>query len=272
MLSIFTLTVLGAFGASNVLTDVGERTDDDDRRDDEFDDDLFADGLGGDEDLIERLDMFAALGMAPPPDTPTSEAFLPAEDDAFGGSSVFDYVDDAAVAGLTPEEFDVLSNDMAATHLDGADDGEPTEVISVAVGGPGAVTPNPTETGFRTQLGPGDELTLNIAPDLPGDILAVHSVFDMNENDESSVGLRYALAFYMLPPGQAMPEDNVTGSEAAFMEAHGLQKLGEVDLGRFEAHFDEANGETVVTDDSRQTEGPQVLANRNVTEIAALFS
>jgi hypothetical protein len=71
----------------------------------------------------------------------------------------------------------MLSNDMAAAQLDADDDGEPTEVISVAVGGPGAVTPNPTETGFRTQLGPGDELTLNIAPDLPGDILAVHSVF-----------------------------------------------------------------------------------------------
>jgi hypothetical protein len=112
-------------------------------------------------------------------------------------------------------------------------------VISVAVGGPGAVTPNPTETGFRTQLGPGDELTLNIAPDLPGDILAVHSVFDLNEDDESSVGLRYALSFYMLPPGQMLPDDNVTGTEAGFMEAHGLQKLGEVDLGRFEAHFDE---------------------------------
>ena len=86
------------------------------------------------------------------------------------------------------------------------------------------------------------------------------------------MGLRYALSFYMLPPGQMMPDSNVTGTEAGFMEAHGLQKLGEVDLGRFEAHFDEASGETVVTDDSRQIEGPQVLANRNVTEIGALFS
>jgi hypothetical protein len=56
------------------------------------------------------------------------------------------------------------------------------------------------------------------------------------------------------------------------MEAHGLQKLGEVDLGRFEAHFDEKSGETVVTDDSRQAEAPHVIANRDVTEIAALFS
>jgi hypothetical protein len=32
MLSIFTLTVLGAFGASNVLTDVGDRSDEDDDR------------------------------------------------------------------------------------------------------------------------------------------------------------------------------------------------------------------------------------------------
>ena len=184
MLSIFTLSVLGAFGASNVLTDVAERTaDDDDRSDDLLDDDMLADGLGGDEDLIERLDMFAALGMTPPPDTPTSEAFLPAEDGNDVVHSVFDFVDDATVADLTPEELDVLSEDMAAAHLDALDDGEPTEIISVAVGGPGAVTPNPTETGFRTQLGPGDELTLNIAPDLPGEILAVHSVFDLNVDD-----------------------------------------------------------------------------------------
>lgn len=272
MLSIFTLTVLGAFGASNVLTDVSERTDEDDDRDDGLDDDILVEGLGGEEDLIERLDMYAALGMTPLPDTPTSEAFLPAEDISSRGDNVFDFVDDAKVAELTPEELDMLSDDMAGAQLDTVDDGQPDEVISVAVGGPGAVTPNPTEAGFRTQLGPGDELTLNIAPDLPGDILAVHSVFDLNEDDESSVGLRYAMSFYMLPPGQMMPDDNVTGSESGFMEAHGLQKLGEVDLGRFEAHFDEANGETVVTDDSRQTEPPHVLANRPVAEIAALFT
>lgn len=273
MLSIFTLTVLGAFGATNALTDVTDQTDDDDdRRDDGLDDDMFVNGLGGDEDLIERLDMFAALGMAPPPDTPTSEAFLPAEEiGRYATDNVFDFVDDALVADLTPEEFDMLSQDMAAAQFDDFDDGEPTEVISVAVGGPGAVTPNPTEGGFRTQLGAGDELTLNIAPDLPGDILAVHCVFDDNDA-ENSVGLRYALAFYMLPPGQMLPEDNVTGNEAGFMEAHGLQKLGEVDLGRFEAHFDEATGETVVTDDSRQAEAPMVLANRPVTEMTALFS
>ena len=241
MLSIFTLSVLGAFGASNVLTDVAERTaDDDDRSDDLLDDDMLADGLGGDEDLIERLDMFAALGMTPPPDTPTSEAFLPAEDGNDVVHSVFDYVDDATVADLTPEELDVLSEDMAAAHLDALDDGEPTEIISVAVGGPGAVTPNPTESDLEACV--------------------------------AAFRLRYALSFYMLPPGQMMPDSNVTGTEAGFMEAHGLQKLGEVDLGRFEAHFDEASGETVVTDDSRQIEGPQVLANRNVTEIGALFS
>jgi hypothetical protein len=273
MLSIFTLSVLGAFGTANVLTDVTDPSqDDDDHREDGLEDEHLVEGLGGQEDLIERLDMYAALGMTPAPATPTSEAFLPAEDAAAVDDNVFDFVDDALVADLTPEEFEMLSNDMAAAQLEADDDGEPTEVISVAVGGPGAVTPNPTESGFRTQLGPGDELTLNIAPDLPGDILAVHSVHDLNEDDDSAVGLRYALSFYMLPPGQMLPEDNVTGTEAGFMEAHGLQKLGEVDLGRFEAHFDEKSGETVVTDDSRQAETPQVIANRTVTEIAALFS
>jgi hypothetical protein len=80
MLSIFTLSVLGAFGTANVLTDVTETSADDDHRDDGLEDDRLVDGLGGEEDLIERLDMYAALGMTPVPQTPTSEAFLPAED------------------------------------------------------------------------------------------------------------------------------------------------------------------------------------------------
>jgi hypothetical protein len=68
--------------------------------------------------------MYAALGMTPPPDTPTSEAFLPAEETAkLGGDNVFDFVDDAIVADLTPEEFDVLSNDMAGAQADVLDDG-----------------------------------------------------------------------------------------------------------------------------------------------------
>jgi hypothetical protein len=68
------------------------------------------------------------------------------------------------------------------------------------------------------------------------------------------VGLRYAMSFYMLPPGQVLPDDNVTGSEAGFMEAHGLQKLGEVDLGRFEAHFDE---------ETARPSSPTIRARRN---------
>jgi hypothetical protein len=60
--------------------------------------------------------MYAALGMTPPPDTPTSEAFLPAEEPSAVDDNVFDFVDDALVADLTPEEFDVLSNDMAGAQ------------------------------------------------------------------------------------------------------------------------------------------------------------
>jgi hypothetical protein len=271
MLSIFTLTVLGAFGASNALTDVGDRKDDDDdRRDDDLDRADASTGLGGEEDLIARLDMYAALGMRGPDMTPTSEAFLPAEEDldVFGP----DFIEDAVVAELTTEEFEALAGrTQPASDLDHLDDGEPTEVISVAVGGPGSATAQAVENGFRTTLGPGDELTLNIAPDLPGQVLAVHSVFDTAGETETSVGLRYALAFYILPEGQDLPAGSVTGTEGEFIEAHGLQKLGEVDLGRFEARFDPASGDTMVTEDSRQVEPPHVLANRPVTEISALF-
>ncbi|MGP1354904.1 hypothetical protein [Roseicyclus sp.] len=271
MLSIFTLTVLGAFGASNALTDVSARSDDDDddRRDDDQDAQDAAAGLGGDEDLIARLDMYAALGMRGPDTTPTSEAFLPAEEeaDALGA----DFIEDAVVAELTNEEFEALAGRTLPPADIDYDDGEPTEILSVALGGPGASGAEATDAGFRTSLGPGDELTLNIAPDLPGQILAVHSVFDTAGQTETSVGLRYALAFYMLPEGQDLPAGSVTGTESEFIEAHGLQKLGEVDLGRFEASFDPASGDTMVTEDSRQVEPPQFLANRPVTEISALF-
>ncbi|MDG4648291.1 hypothetical protein P6F26_07525 [Roseibacterium sp. SDUM158017] len=272
MLSIFTLTVLGAFGASNALTDVSDRADDDDDRDDEGFDDGAEATLGGQDDLIARLDSYAALNMRGPDTTPTSEAYLPAERYADAHDARSGVIEDAVVAQLTPEEIDLIAGrTIPATDLGDLDDDEPNEVISVAVGGPGAVTPDPTEAGFRTQLEPEDELTLNIAPDLPGQILAVHSVHDTAGGDDVSVGLRYSLNFYILPEGQGIPVGSVTGTEAEFIEAHGLQKLGEVDLGQFEARFDPESGDTVVTADSRQVEPPHVLANRPVTEMSALF-
>lgn len=270
MLSIFTLSVLGAFGVSNALTDVGGKGASDDDHDDGLRDDDLAEGLGGNEDLIERLDMYAALGMSPPDAQPTSEAFLPAED--YETDNVFDFVDDAVVADLTNEELDMLSDNVLAAQAGDLSDDEPTEVIAVSVGLPGAHTPDAAESGFRTALGADDEITLNIADDLPGQILAVHMVFDTNSDDDQSVGLRYALGFYMLPEGQVLPEGTVTGSETDFIEAHGLQKLGEVDMGRFEAHVDPKTGDTIVTNDSRQAEPPHVLSNRPVTEVGALFS
>jgi hypothetical protein len=150
--------------------------------------------------------------------------------------------------------------------------GNPTEVISVAVGGPGAVTPNPTETGFRTQLGPGDELTLNIAPDLPGDILAVHSVFDLNEDDESSVGLRYALSFYMLPPGQMLPDDNVTGSEAGSWRPMACRSWARSTSAGSRRISTRSTARPSSPTIRARRKPPHVLANRPVTEIAALFS
>ncbi len=273
MLSIFTLTVLGAFGASNALTDVSDRTEEEDDRgdsDDAFEDEGRAD-LGGDEDLVARLDSYAALHMRGADTTPTSEAYLPAEatdDDDEVEAAAGAYEADRPASG----PFDLLAGrTIPATDLGDLDDDEPNEIISVAVGGPGPASEVAVDAGFRTQLGPEDELTLNIAPDLPGQILAVHSVHDMAGEDDVSVGLRYSLNFYILPEGQSIPAGSVTGPEAEFIEAHGLQKLGEVDMGRFEARFEAETGDTVVTADSRQTDPPQVLANRPVTEMSALF-
>lgn len=223
MLSIFTLSALGAFGVTNALTDVTDRSAEDDPMDDGLDGaagDAHADGLGGDGDLIADLDIFAAPEEA---------------------------------AAAEPED---------------------VEVIAVSVGMPGLTapaSPAAAEAGFRTALGPGDELTLNIAPDLPGQILAVHAVYDMLPGDEAA-HLASSFNFYMMPEGQVLPAGPITGPEAGFIEAHGLQKLGMVEMGRIEAHVDARTGEVIVTEDTRQDAPPKVVANRSVTEIGGLFS
>jgi hypothetical protein len=251
MLSIFTLTALGAFGVSNTLTDVTDRADEDDRRDDMLDDDPAdapeEDWLDGDGDLIADLDLHAA-----------AEDIGPPRDDAD-----FALIEDLAATqgGLAP----------SAAGMDAAE-ADAVEVIAISVGLPGATAgPSAAEAGFRTALGAEDELTLNIAPDLPGQILAVHAVYDMAPGDEA-MALVSTLNFYMQPEGEALPAGQVTGSEAAFIGAHGLQKLGAVDMGCIKAHEDPETGEVIVTEDTRQAEPPRVVANRIVTEISALFS
>jgi len=168
----------------------------------------------------------------------------------------------------------MTADDLAAEMRGETDRDTDVEVIPVRIGLPGtggAEAAGATATGFRTALGPDDELTLNIAPDLPGRIVAVHSAFDI-AGTCGAVGLKYSLNFYMQSEGQSLPEGTVTGAEADFIEAHGLQKLGEVDMGRLKAHVDDATGEAVVAEDTRQPEAPRVIANRAVIELRALFS
>lgn len=243
MMSIFTLSTLGGLGVSHVLTDVtpgaeaeaqGAASDPGDRAGE-----MPRGGLGGDNDLLAGVDLR-----------------------------------DEAELAATPEDLALLSEGVApdahgATGTGAAAD----EVIALAVdlpGTPEAELAEPTAAGFRTALGPGDELTLNIAPDLPGRVLAVHAINDRAAGSDA-VDLACSLNFYILPEGQGLPDPGATGPEAGFMAAHGLTKLGEVDMGRFAAQLDPRTGEVVVTADTRQEDPPRVCVNRGMAEISARF-
>jgi hypothetical protein len=95
MLSIFTLSVLGAFGTANVLTDVTDPSDDDDHREDGLEDERLVEGLGGRRGPDRTARHVCRARDDAVPHTPTSEAFLPAEDAAAVDDNVFDFVDDA---------------------------------------------------------------------------------------------------------------------------------------------------------------------------------
>ncbi|MFW5654793.1 MAG: hypothetical protein ACOCYW_03990 [Roseicyclus sp.] len=246
MLSIFTLSALGAFGVSNTLTDVTDHDDDDAERSGagrhEAGD---AEGLGGNGDLIAGLAAFADPGSGPvaTPELSGTEALAaaPTGDSAGGG-------DDA--------------------------DGSHPQVIALCVAPPGpsgAGGPDAAQAGFRTALGPGDELTLNIAADLPGQILAVHALTDASPGEDAA-DLVATLNLYLHPEGLSLPDEQWTGPEARFIAALGLQKLGEVQMGRLVAHVHPESGETVVTEDSRQSGPPAIVANRTITEIGAHFA
>jgi hypothetical protein len=254
MLSIFTLSALGGFGVSNALTDVAPRAEPDTGPDPEGRPTDAGTGLGGDTDLLTGMDL---------------------HDPAARGSAWADPTPPPA-AKATPEDLALLSEGIATepteTTAPSSGDAAP-EVIALAVGLPGtpeADLAEPAAAGFRTALGPGDELTLNIAPDLPGRVLAVHATHDMAPGEER-VDLSCSLNFYILPPGVALPDAGAAGPEPDFIAAHGLTKLGEVDMGRFAAELDPRTGEVVVTADTRQSGPPSVLVNRELAETSARF-
>jgi hypothetical protein len=252
MLSILTLSALGGFGVSNALTDVTPRAEPDAHPDPEDRSMDAGHGLGGDTDLLTDVNVYdsAAHGIA--------------------------WTDQTPAAAVTPEDLALLSEgiapEMPETAAEALGDAAP-EVIALAVGLPGtpeADLAEPAAAGFRTALGPGDELTLNITPDLPGRVLAVHATQDMAPV-EDRVALSCSLNFYILPPGQALPDPGAAGPEIDFIAAHGLTKLGEVDMGRFAAELDPRTGEVVVTADTRQPGPPSVLVNRELAETSARF-
>lgn len=131
--------------------------------------------------------------------------------------------------------------------------------------------PGPEE-GFRSKLASGDELTLNIADDVNGRIAAVQSVHDHPDGDSGTDILSYSLNFYLVPDDITLPEDGFEGSESDFIDTYEAQKLGELDLGRFETAQNAETGEVRVTEDSRQIDPPKIVSNRSVEVLDALFS
>lgn len=285
MLSLFSLSVLGAFGVSNTLGDASDRGEDEaDWRDDEEQDahEAFGGSLDDGTDLIGNLEAYAASGTVMTGGGAPGMALTPgAQASALPSETEADAAFEAAFSGLDAQADD-RDGDAASAPLTGdvltpgSAETEETDVeviaLSVPMPGLGApdADPDATEAGFRTALAPGDELTLNIDPDLPGQLVAVHAVYDADP-DEDRVSMSTAINFYLTADGATLPDGQITGSEAEFMQAFGLQKLGTVEMGRLAAHLDPQTGDVVITEDSRQSDLPTVIGNRDMAELSAVF-
>lgn len=129
-----------------------------------------------------------------------------------------------------------------------------------------------TAMGFRTVLGVDDTLELNLGPEIAGRILSLEVEEDLSDHGSAhpeSDNLAYSLRFYVLPDGVELPSAALEGSEAQLIETFGLQKLGEVDLGRFHSAPNDAGTELEILADTRQSELPEVVSDRAIVEHSA---
>lgn len=169
----------------------------------------------------------------------------------------------------------VLLPTLAVEEVDAFDDDSATEVLSVEIDDEVSsmfdAMPGP-ETGFRTSLAAEDELELNIADDVDGRVATVQAVHDLVGSAGSGDVLLFSLNFYVVPEDVELPETGYEGTETDFINIFEAQKLGEVDLGRFETITNAETGDTEIAEDTRQTDPPKVISNRDVVVMDALFT
>ena len=256
MLSFIPLVLFGSLAAAAFVTDDDEDLETDTGASDD-------DARDAEEMVLGGADLLVEVGAALPAAAPLATAV---SWDSFGDGDEDEDEDEdddtvivadfgGPVAPLAPADPDV---DVISIEVDDDDN-----IFEDDLPGP--------EAGFRAQLGPGDELTLNIADDVTGRIAAVQAVHDTHAEDGHDI-LSYSLNFYLVPDDIDLPEDGYEGSETDFIETYEAQKLGELDLGRFETRTDPDSGDVEVTADSRQIEAPQVNSNRDVVILDALFA
>lgn len=276
MLSFIPLVLFGSLAAAAFVDD-GEETGAQDAHDDGpdglSDDTAEAQVAAGGENMLDLdFDAPEAVG-APTGAAPLilthydmAAAFLESLDDDEDDDDWDDDADEDDVPALTLIEGGAIFASPDAPDLDVIAIEVDDDVLPLDDALPGP------EDGFRTVLAPGDELTLNISDDVTGRIAAVQTVHDHNVPGEGSDLLSYSLNFYLVPDDIPLPEGGYEGSEAEFIDLHEAQKLGEVDLGRFATSTNPETGDVEVTEDSRQTEPPNVVSNRDVVVMDALFT
>lgn len=202
-----------------------------------------------------------------------------------GGDLVHDVMVDSAESAapadvlsdldLDDSEPLVLMSPLMGSDMLEEDEDDATEVVNVEIDDEVMsmfdAMPGP-ETGFRATLSAEDELELNIADDVGGRVATVQAVHDIAASDGAGDTLIYSLNFYVVPDDVALPDTGYEGSEEDFINTFEAQKLGEVDLGRFETTTNPDTGDTEIAEDSRQTDPPRVLSNRDVVVMDALFT
>jgi len=129
-----------------------------------------------------------------------------------------------------------------------------------------------TANGFRMSLPPDAQLDLNIEDDVAGQVLQVAAKFDAASGAEDGrTDTVFSLNFYLAPGDLPENGDDFRGTEADLIERYGLEKLGELAMGRFTTEPADDGDGLIMTEYSRQTEEPEILCNRPITSIEATF-
>lgn len=181
--------------------------------------------------------------------------------------------EDTVSAGLFQDTFTRGDDDVdSVTYTIGA--------AEIVADNPEEDTERGSEKGFYAAMDPEDTLTINLEEDVSGSLHVIAYELATTNEETESARIDYSIGIYLLPEGIEPPDDatdgstlqgEVNGDEDSLMDAFGLIKLGQIDMGVFSSNKDETTGENVVNIDTVQDVPPTILANRMITFSEADF-